>query len=64
MWNDVYDDDFAYFSVEQKDSLDGEYKKAGTIDNRLRMNTVDFMKEEKPKKLMEVTAVGNGWVKA
>lgn len=63
MWNDVYDDDFAYFSVEQKDSLDGEYKKAGTIDNRLRMNTVDFMKEEKPKKLMEVTAVGNGWVR-
>ncbi|AUG57804.1 fibronectin type III domain-containing protein [Acetivibrio saccincola] len=63
MWNDVYDDDFAYFSVEQKDSLDGEYKKAGTIDNRLRMNTVDFMKEEKLKKLMEVTAVGNGWVR-
>ena len=30
MWNDVYDDDFAYFSVEQKDSLDGKYKKAGT----------------------------------
>ncbi|MDQ2085047.1 fibronectin type III domain-containing protein [Herbivorax sp. ANBcel31] len=37
-WNDVSDDDFAYFSVEKKESLNDSYEKVGTVDDTLGMN--------------------------
>lgn len=37
-WNDVSDNDFAYFQVERKDSLEGLYQVVGKVENTLGMN--------------------------
>ncbi|MTI96026.1 MAG: PKD domain-containing protein [Firmicutes bacterium] len=41
-WDDVSDDDFAYFQVERKSNPDGEFVAIGTTDNRLRMTVSDL----------------------
>ena len=36
-WKDVDDNDFSYFQVERKDSLNGEFKSVGTVNDTLGM---------------------------
>ncbi|MDD2402559.1 MAG: fibronectin type III domain-containing protein, partial [Clostridia bacterium] len=37
-WNDVPDQDFSYFQVERKDTVEGIYSSIGTVNNVLGMN--------------------------
>ncbi|MDQ2085050.1 fibronectin type III domain-containing protein [Herbivorax sp. ANBcel31] len=44
-WNDVSDDDFAYFLVEKKNSVGGSYERVGTVNDTLGMNVTDLETE-------------------